>query len=981
VTRLTPVEDAPSPRDARLRALRLGARLAAATAIVTTLSVGVLAQDTTVADPESEGRRPRSRSSGRVVRDKDGIPHIAASSERQVLYLQGFTHAQDRLFQMDVTRRQADGTLAELLGGGALASDVQLRTFGLRRAAERSLPILSRNVRDALSAYADGVNAYVARHSLPPEYAALEITTFRPWAPVDSLSILRLITFGLSFELTDLDRTTLLAQYQTAGAARGFDGAALFFEDVNRLAPFNDAATVPDASASDSSSAVANAVENVGQASTSVMELAAASPAMNDAVLMGMARDYLAHVRSLPFVQSALKNPDDDRGSNEFVISGRHSRTGRPILANDPHLALTAPAFFYENEIRTPGFSAIGGSIPGVPFVIAGNTERFAWGVTTHFMDVTDVYQEQIVSDTNSPSGLSTVYQGRLEPVHTLPQVFRANTLGDGVQNNVVNVPPGGAIPAAILIVPRRNQGPIITFNQAAGTAISVQYAGFSGTREMQAFRSINRASTLTQFTAALQSFDVGSQNFIYADTKGNIAYYAAGEMPLREDLENGAPVGLPPFLIRDGRGGNEWLPARGHDRDRALPFAILPFTEMPQLINPPRGFIVNANNDPTGNRRDNNVLNVLRPGGGIRYLGTGYSFDLGIRAGRIEQLLAASLASGRRLGVEDLQRVQSDVVMGDATFFVPYIVRAFGNALRPGAPGELTSVASDLRIVQAVARMAVWDGSTPTGIVEGFDASDQNGKRAQPHAREITNSIAATIYSVWRNQIVNDTLTATLTRHGLTINSPRDIQLTAVKHLFDTFPQRSGIGVSGIDFFEVPGVARAADRRDIVLLRSLSTALDLLASPAFADAFNGSTDQSDYRWGRLHRVVMAHPLDGPFNIPPAGGAFPQPLPHLPGIPVDGGLHTVDLGNHQFNRNNSNGFMFAAGPSRRYVASLESDGIQSVSSLPGGQSGVPGSQFYLNLLGRWLTNEAFLLRTDVVDVPDDRDDHEEGRRR
>ena len=259
--------------------------------------------------------------------------------------------------------------------------------------------------------------------------------------------------------------------------------------------------------------------------------------------------------------------------------------------------------------------------------------------------------------------------------------------------------------------------------------------------------------------------------------------------MPLREDLENGAPVGLPPFLIRDGQGGNEWLPAQGNDPNRALPFAILPFSEMPQLINPPRGFIVNSNNDPTGNSRDNNVLNVRRPGGGIRYIGSGYGFDLGIRAGRIEQLLTSFLASGRKLGVQDLQRVQSDVVMGDASFFVPFIVRALGNALRPGAPGELTSFARDPRIVEAVARMAVWDRSTPTGIVEGFDASDQNGKRAQPHVLEIANSIAATIYSVWRNQIVNQTLSATLSRHGLVITSPRDIQLTAVKNLVRQLP------------------------------------------------------------------------------------------------------------------------------------------------------------------------------------------------
>jgi penicillin amidase len=115
--------------------------------------------------------------------------------------------------------------------------------------------------------------------------------------------------------------------------------------------------------------------------------------------------------------------------------------------------------------------------------------------------------------------------------------------------------------------------------------------------------------------------------------------------------------------------------------------------------------------------------------------------------------------------------------------------------------------------------------------------------------------------------------------------------------------------------------------------------------------------------------VVLAHPLGGAFNIPPAGGAFPQPLPNLPGIPVDGGLHTVDLGNHQFNRDNANGFMFTFGPARRYVASLESDGITAMSSLPGGESGVPDSPFYVNLLRRWLSNEAFPLRTDAVDVP------------
>ena len=204
----------------------------------------------------------------------------------------------------------------------------------------------------------------------------------------------------------------------------------------------------------------------------------------------------------------------------------------------------------------------------------------------------------------------------------------------------------------------------------------------------------------------------------------------------------------------------------------------------MPQLVNPSRGIIVNANNDPIGNSRDNNMLNVLRPNGGIRYIGSGYGFDLGIRAGRIEQLLASLLTNGRKLGVQDLQRVQSDVVMGDADFFVPFIVRAFGNALRPGAPGELNELHQRSAHRAGSGSHGGVGPQYATGIVEGFDASDQDGKRAQPNAREITNSVSATIYSVWRNQMVNQTLSTTLARRGLSITMPRDIQLTAVKNL-----------------------------------------------------------------------------------------------------------------------------------------------------------------------------------------------------
>src|SRR5574341_1130398 len=212
-----------------------------ACARVLTVGGGALAQPS-----GGDGATVRLPSGGRIVRDGNGIVHISARSEFGLYFAQGWAHARDRLFQMDVSRRQASGTLAELLGPAALASDVQLRTIGLRRAAERSLAVISPAGRAALEAYADGVNAFVASHPLPPEYAALHLTRFSPWTAVDSLAVGKLIAFGLSFDL-DLGLTQQLAAYQAAGAAGGFDGSKLLFEDLERSEPFTAASTVPDA--------------------------------------------------------------------------------------------------------------------------------------------------------------------------------------------------------------------------------------------------------------------------------------------------------------------------------------------------------------------------------------------------------------------------------------------------------------------------------------------------------------------------------------------------------------------------------------------------------------------------------------------------------------------------------------------------------------------------------------------------------------
>ena len=168
--------------------------------------------------------------------------------------------------------------------------------------------------------------------------------------------------------------------------------------------------------------------------------------------------------------------------------------------------------------------------MPGIPYVGIGSNARVTWTSTAHTMDVTDFFREKVVADPASPSGLSTVYQGAMEPIIPVPQSFRANSPGDGVTDNLVAVPPGPASHRRCSIVPRRNQGPIVQLDAAAGVALSVQYAGFGGSREIDAFRGFSLARNLDDFERAVRNLDIGSQNFVYADVHGNIAYFLSGE-------------------------------------------------------------------------------------------------------------------------------------------------------------------------------------------------------------------------------------------------------------------------------------------------------------------------------------------------------------------------------------------------------------------------------------------------------------------
>lgn len=898
----------------------------------------------------------------RVTTDIDGTPHIVAENDRDALRVQGYLHAADRLFQMDYLRRLFGGSLAELLGQSALESDVQLRTLGFRRAAEESFDAMAPEARSLLRAYAEGVNAWLETHSggLPDEYAALELTQVRPWDPVDTLTIVKGILFARSFDFTfEIEATLTLLDYQRAGAQRGFDGSALFFEDLFRTAPFDPAVTTRP------TAPVANQA-----ASVSSVPLVSASIRPETERL---ARRLAARWRDarMPFVRGG--------GSNAWAVSGGIRASGKSLLANDPHLGLDSPALWHESHLTVSDdpaagpMDAIGVTVAGVPGVAAGCGANVCWGITTNPADIADTFQESLAVDSVRGTPTHTLRGGTPEALIVLPQSYRANQPGNGTSDDVVPVPLPPLQGGNVFLVPRRNNGPLIMIDGAAG--LSFQYTGSRDTRDWEGLFHLSRARDVGDFGRRLALFDA-TFNFVCADRQGAIGYFASGEIPLRDDLQNlGRVDGLPPFLIRDGTGQarNDWLPVAERAPTQSLRYRILPADELPQIVGLPSDtlalslypFLVNANNDPFGDLQDNDAVNQTRAGGGIRYL---LWQSLSLRAGAIGRRLAALVAQGGEITLDQMREIQSSSRFADAEYFRPLIPAALENARRVGAPPLLAGLAGDARIVEAVQRLQAWDLSSPTGVREGYDAGDDPNLLPEPTAGEIAHSVAATLYAMWRGRALVNIIDATVARVGLGGAAPRDFELplTALKNLFDNFATRSGRGASGVDFFPVAGLG-AADARDYLILKSLRDALDLAAGPAFAPAFGRSANQNDYRWGRLHRIVFRHPLGGPFNIPPAGG-FQGLSGTLPGLARQGGFETIDNGPGGLRGNSVDSFVFSSGASMRLTAEPGRDRIDGSLILAGGQSGRRESPFFASQLGRWLVNGHHPLRVQPEDL-------------
>lgn len=914
--------------------------------LVTALVVALLGTAPLVSAQTISG--PGLQGPGSISYDAEGVPTILAGTDEDAAYLLGYSHARDRFFQMDYLRRVASGTFAELAGAPALASDVQLRTLGLRRSAWETYVTTNNKLRGVVQAYANGVNAWLRSNQLPVEYSALEITRAEPWSPVDTFVIAKLLTFQLGFD-DDTGLTVRLGAYQQAGLAAGFDGNKLFFDDLTRVKPVDGRVTVP------------NFLSSIGVTEADKSAADNSIP-MIDATTLEAARQHVDNIKDNPWLAPMLELNAKRGGSNWWLIGGSKTVDGKAILANDPHLAMDMPALWNEAHIVStdPQFpqpmDVVGVSVPGTPNVLLGCTTRHCWGQTVNPMDMADAFSEKFRLNTY---GLPThtIHSGVAEPVVWVFQSYFVNTVGDRTNDNVARTNSIGYTNGGVtIIVPRRNNGPVVSIT--GDTGISFAYTGWGPTQELETYRRITRAQNLAEFREALTYFDGASQNFAYADIEGNVAYTAPGELPLRTDLQTlgRADGGIPPIFVRDGTGAlkHEWMPRTTTQVNQVTPFELLPIAQMPNATNPASGYIANANNDPIGTTLDNNAFNQTRPGGGIYYLNARYA---DFRMGRVDRLIKAKLDANVKVTVADMRTWQANSQPLDAELLRPALLTAFDNAGATGAWAQLAALRADPAVAEAVSRIRAWDLTTPTGIREGFDPGDNPANLPEPSATEVANSVATTLYTFWRNQTVRNVIDATLTRVGLSSQLPgNEESLRAIKNLLDTYPTARGKGSSGLDFFVVAGAPNPDAARDFLLLKSLKDGLTLLASAEFAPAFANSTNQDAYRWGKLHRKVFRHPLGEPFNIP---GNNPFPITNLaanlPGVARPGNYEVVDDSDVSVRANTLNGFMFGSGPVRRFVGNMTTP-IQAQQIYPGGQSGSLLSPAYISQLPRWLVN-------------------------
>ena len=546
-----------------------------------------------------------------IVRDADAIPHIFAATKADVLFGLGYVHAQDRLWQMEFQRRIGNGRLSEIFGAATVPQDRFLRTVGFGRAARTAWERLPARARRDVNAYVAGINAFLMGRrfaSLPPEFALLRFAP-EPWTPADVIVWQKMMAWDLSANYGwELLRRDLIAK---VGAERMAELMPPYPRNGLSILSARDMPWLKTES-------VAAAPNPAGDAA-------------NGSAIAALRSSISAGDAALADILSGTAGTEAN-GSNNWVVDGTLTASGKPLLANDPHLGARIPSIWYLAHVKAGDFEIAGATFPGTPVVALGRNRRIAWGATNVVADVEDLYREKI-----DETGRFAEFRGKQEPLTFVPETILVK----------------GAKPIELNVRISRH-GPLVSDAINANSAelrravkpapvepLALRWTALDpDDTTVVALMLVNEAGNWDDFTAAMRAFVVPSQNFIYADVDGHIGYYAPGRIPLRARGDGSVPV--------DGWSGEfEWT-------------GWVPLDRLPHAFDPPEHAIVTANH---------------------RAIPPEYPFSITVewiepfRGQRITDLIRSAADAGRKLTADDFAAIQRDTISLQAKTLLPLLL------------------------------------------------------------------------------------------------------------------------------------------------------------------------------------------------------------------------------------------------------------------------------------------------------------------
>lgn len=568
-----------------------------------------------------------------VRRDGHGIPQVYADSSKDLFAAQGYVQAQDRFWEMDVRRHMTAGRLSEMFGKSQVKTDAFLRTLGWRRVAEREYKQLSASTKANLRSYSAGVNAYLKKHkgsAASVEYAALGLTndyTPHKWSPVDSIAWLKAMAWDLRSNMTDETDRALMSSRLTGKQVK----------DLYPAYPYSRNKSIVRDGRLPSRDEDFDAADSGGSPSSQSAPLGPKRALHNAGSTLNAAN---AKLEKIP---GSLGPSGSGVGSNSWVVSGKYTTTGKPLLANDPHLAPQLPSVWYQMGLhcrtvsKSCPYNVSGFTFSGMPGVVIGHNEQVSWGMTNLGADVSDLYLEKLTEG-------GYLYDGKRRPYRTRKETIK---VADGRDREIT--------------VRETNNGPVIsdrdkelrTVGESApvdnaapdrgdGYAVSLRWTALQPSKSMDAVFELDRADDFGEFRSAARDFAVPSQNLIYADTKGNIGYQAPGRIPVR------------------GKGDGRY-PAPGWDR-RYRWKGYIPQSSLPYEKNPERGYVVTANQSVIDEKKYPYLLTK--------------DWGYGTRSQRIDDLIRSKIEDGGKVSMDDMQTMQQDNSNEMAKVLVPYLLR-----------------------------------------------------------------------------------------------------------------------------------------------------------------------------------------------------------------------------------------------------------------------------------------------------------------